>query len=306
MKILRWQCWCLVVLCVALPTFATDLGEPAPALKIKEWIKGEAVDLKEGQGKNIYVVEFWATWCPPCRTSIPHLTDLQAKLKAQNVVFIGISDENPITVKPFVEQLGDKMNYIVAVDDNRKTYDAYMRAFGVGGIPHAFVVNKEGKIVWHGHPMGDLRNVLTQVIAHKFDLANARRAANADKISQDYLKQARAGKAAADLRSLADTVLKDGANNPEVLNHLSWTILTGTGIKDRDLELAVRAAKIAYDETEGKQAPIVDTYARALFDTGKVPEAIAMQKSAVELADDARTKEKFTKTLEGYEKKAEK
>ena len=63
------------------------IGSPAPKIEVKEFVKGEPVKSFE-QGK-IYVVEFWATWCPPCRTSIPHLTEMQKKYK--DVVFIGVS-----------------------------------------------------------------------------------------------------------------------------------------------------------------------------------------------------------------------
>src|SRR5262249_17044980 len=64
------------------------IGSPAPALKIAKWFKGTPVDtFKEGQ---VYVVEFWATWCGPCKTSIPHITEL-AKKDAGKATFIGVS-----------------------------------------------------------------------------------------------------------------------------------------------------------------------------------------------------------------------
>ena len=88
--------------------WAAQLGDPAAPLAIKEWIKGNPVNVKDG--KNIYVVEFWATWCPPCRRSIPHLTEIQKKFKDKGVVVVGISDEAPATVKPFVQKMAGEMD----------------------------------------------------------------------------------------------------------------------------------------------------------------------------------------------------
>ncbi|MCP5461953.1 MAG: TlpA family protein disulfide reductase [bacterium] len=138
---------------------AENLGGAAPALNVSEFIKGDAVDVTDG---GIYVVEFWATWCPPCRASIPHLTELQKKFKDKGVTFIGISQEDLAAVKPFVESMGDAMQYTVAVDNNGATTESYLAPFGIQGIPHAFIV-KEGKLVWHGHPMDSLEEMLDAI-----------------------------------------------------------------------------------------------------------------------------------------------
>jgi thiol-disulfide isomerase/thioredoxin len=137
-------------------------GDAAAPLKIKEWIKGQPVDVKDG--KNIYVVEFWATWCPPCRVSIPHLTQLQKRFKDKGVVVVGISDEPAPTVKPFVKKMAEQMDYLVACDDNRQTFARYMEAYGHDGIPTAFIVDKKGKVVWDGHPMGGLDKAIEAVL----------------------------------------------------------------------------------------------------------------------------------------------
>ena len=94
------------------------LGDPAPALQVAEWIKGAPVNLADGKGKNVYVIELWATWCGPCRASIPHLTELQHKYKDKNVTIISVSIEDAKDVKPFVEQKGADMGYTVAVDSD--------------------------------------------------------------------------------------------------------------------------------------------------------------------------------------------
>ncbi|MHC4520266.1 MAG: TlpA family protein disulfide reductase [Planctomycetota bacterium] len=141
--------------------YPTKLGDAAYPLTGLTWVKGEPVTIAPGK---VYVVEFWATWCPPCLKSIPHLTALQKKHK-DRVVFVGVSNEDPGVVKPFVENQGDNMDYTVAIDSTGAVGKGYMRAFGQGGIPTAFVVDANGKIVWHGHPLANLDAVLEKVLA---------------------------------------------------------------------------------------------------------------------------------------------
>lgn len=171
-------------LAVARPATGAELGDAAKPLQIATWVKGKPVDLAAAKDKQVVVVEFWATWCPPCRASIPHLTELQKKFK--NVAFVGVSDENAATVKKFVAKMGDKMDYTVAVDDDDKTGEAYMKAFGIGGIPHAFIVDKSGHIVWNGHPMGGLEKTLEEVVAGTFSLEKSKKREAARKKVEEF------------------------------------------------------------------------------------------------------------------------
>src|SRR5215210_1132584 len=113
-------------------------GDPAPPLLIAQWAKGTEVKRFE-KGKT-YVVEFWATWCAPCLTSIPHLTALQKKYKDNGVVIVGVTDEDLDTVRPFLKDRGDKMDYTVALDKEAATNAAYLGTANQRPLPHAFVV----------------------------------------------------------------------------------------------------------------------------------------------------------------------
>ena len=79
-------------------TDAANIGSKAPKLQIEHWVKGKPVDLAMADEKKIHILEFWATWCGPCRDSIPHLTKLQEKYKGKGVTVIGITDEPKATV----------------------------------------------------------------------------------------------------------------------------------------------------------------------------------------------------------------
>ncbi len=185
---------------------AAELGGPAAPLVIADWIKGQPVDLATAKGKQVVVVEFWATWCGPCRTSIPHLTDLQKKFK--DVRFVGVSDEDAATVKKFVTKMGEKMDYAVATDKDRKTSAGYMEAFGIGGIPHAFIVDLQGRVVWNGHPMAGLEEALQEVVAGKFDLAKVKQRAAAAKKLEAFYEAAGEGPDDAKLDQMAQELEK--------------------------------------------------------------------------------------------------
>jgi peroxiredoxin len=160
------------------------VGSKAPEIKVEKWLKGGPITLADGKGKNIYVVEFWATWCPPCRRSIPHLSKLQEKYKDKGLVVVGISKEALAVVEPFVKSQKE-MNYNVGSDPKGDTYSAYME--GIGGIPNAFIINKDGLIVWSGHPFV-VEKVLDKVMDGTFDLAKTQRIAELQKKLQDAMQ----------------------------------------------------------------------------------------------------------------------
>ncbi len=153
------------------PSLAQTLkeGSTAPPIKVAKWLKGTPIEKFES-GK-VYVVEFWATWCGPCRQTIPHLTKI-AKKYQDKVTVIGVSIWERVgadKVEEFVRTMGDKMEYHVALDDGDTMATTWMEAAGQDGIPTAFVVDQTGKIVWIGHPMAGLEEVLDAVLAGKWD-----------------------------------------------------------------------------------------------------------------------------------------
>src|SRR5262249_2939498 len=88
-----------------------NIGDASPVFQTGDWVKGNKIEKLE-PGKT-YVVEFWATWCGPCRASIPHLTEMAHQFKDKDVQFIGVDvwENDPAAVKTFVDEMADKMDY---------------------------------------------------------------------------------------------------------------------------------------------------------------------------------------------------
>jgi thiol-disulfide isomerase/thioredoxin len=299
-------------LAATLIAHAAQLRDPAKPLSLVKTVKGTAVDLAAGKGKQVYVVEFWATWCGPCRTSIPHLTELQKRFKDQGVTVVGISDETEDEVRPFVQKMVAKMDYSVALDDNRKTSKDYMAAYQQNGIPTAFVVDQQGRIAWVGHPMDGLDKAIEQIVAGQYDLAAAQkefagRAAREVRMQElnkafgKYMEVA-AKPDATGLAALGKSLVTLAEKDPQILNAIAWNVLTSPDIKTRDMAFVLQVAEAAVEASGGKEAAILDTYARALFDNGKKSEAVLQQKKAIEVAPEDM-KSKLEPALRKYEGK---
>ena len=126
-------------------------AQAATEIQAAYWLNTDPLSLEGLRGK-IVVLEFWATWCPPCRTTIPHLAEMYNAYKDKGVALVSLTNEPRETVEPFVEKMD--MPYPVGGGSPSG------RAYGVRGIPHAFIVSPAGKVVWEGHPMGGLAEAL--------------------------------------------------------------------------------------------------------------------------------------------------
>ena len=164
------------------PEPTLNLGDPAPPLKVSKWLQGPEV--KAFEKGHVYVVEFWATWCVPCIAMMPHMSDLQQQYRGK-ATFVGFTARDkantPEKVAQFVEKRGPKLKYAFAYADDRDTYDAWMTASGQGGIPCCFVVDKDTRLAYIGHPMY-LDLVLPKVVAGSWSKNDA---AAVEKVEKD-------------------------------------------------------------------------------------------------------------------------
>ena len=152
----------------AYPAKVLGVGDKAPILRGVHWLKGDKVqDFLPGK---FYIVDVWATWCGPCVKSIPTINGLQKKYKDSGLTVIGvaISDEES-TVKRFVSSQGDAMSYTVAADVNDIVSKGWLDAAGRDTIPTAFLIDREGKIAFVGHPESGLDAAVAKVARTKFD-----------------------------------------------------------------------------------------------------------------------------------------
>lgn len=123
-----------------------DASAKAPDFTLED-LSGNAVSLEDYRGK-VVLVDFWATWCPPCRQSIPELVRLQESYAGQGLVILGISLDDPGRANnAFLQAFKKKyrMNYPVLRGNERVARDYF--GDGQMGIPTMFVVNREGRIV---------------------------------------------------------------------------------------------------------------------------------------------------------------
>ena len=127
------------------------IGDTAPALAELTWLQGTPVTKYEPG--RVYVVEFWATWCPPCLKAIPHLSALQ-KQYADKLTIISVNAEGPRgtadTIYNFMKRHGKEMAYTVAMQDLIKMpmSEAWISAGGSMGLPTAGIVDARGRLAW--------------------------------------------------------------------------------------------------------------------------------------------------------------
>lgn len=119
------------------PAFAKWVGQPAPDFSVTT-LDGQTIQLSELKGKRV-VLDFWATWCPPCVKEIPHFIQLRNEASTEELVLVGVSTEDAETLKAFVKKQG--VNYPIGSADNLPS--PYK---DVEGIPTTFFIDRQGVI----------------------------------------------------------------------------------------------------------------------------------------------------------------
>jgi len=326
----------LLTVCVAAPA-SPKIGQKAPAVKVAKWITQKPPTLpgEKGAEQRVFLVEFWATWCPPCLKSIPHLAALQKKHEKDGLLILGISNEEPETIEAFIKSKM-KMPYYVGHDDDMKTTTAWTN--DIQTIPHAFVVDKTGTVVWSGNPldMGVMDRVIEQVLAGKYDLEAAKNAAAKEEKFKTLLVRLNAAQTTHDEKKIFAILDQMIALKPDDLQpylikretlrafgHESQIhdleavieqrfkdsvsalrqiaqIEQNKDLTQRNPGLMLRCALRANELTKGRDPETLAALAFVQCELGMVDAAIDSQTQAVALAEDQML-ERYKKTLDYYQ-----
>ncbi|MEI6745214.1 MAG: TlpA disulfide reductase family protein [Methylococcaceae bacterium] len=164
-----------IIATLALATFAltanaTEVGQPAPQFTLPTLKTDSPIALKQFAGKVVYL-DFWASWCAPCKTSFPLLNKLQAKLKAEaqnqgfEVVAVNLDEDKALGEK-FLQEV--PVDFTVLRDEKGEWADKYV----VESMPTSFIIDKNGVVqkIHHGFNSDDIKELeakITELLAKK-------------------------------------------------------------------------------------------------------------------------------------------
>jgi cytochrome c biogenesis protein CcmG, thiol:disulfide interchange protein DsbE len=134
-------CGAVLAMLSSLPAAALEVGEQAPELELATQ-GGGSFKLPKQPGKIVYV-DFWASWCGPCRQSFPWMNAMQEKYKSQDFQVIGINlDAQAADAEKFLAKIPAK--FTVLLDPKA----ASAKSFGVKGMPTSYLIGRDGKVIY--------------------------------------------------------------------------------------------------------------------------------------------------------------
>ena len=160
----RFTVAAVFILLISMTVFA---GSKAPDFTLKN-LNGEDVSLSDYEG-SVLIIDFWATWCPPCRMEIPHFNELYAEYKDKGLEVLGVSLDRggKSVVTDFMKST--EINYTVLMGNNSVSadYQKFVHPDEQNAIPYTFIIDKEGQIaeIFVGYrPKADFESVIVKLL----------------------------------------------------------------------------------------------------------------------------------------------
>jgi thiol-disulfide isomerase/thioredoxin len=142
-----------------LSTTAQTTPSPLPDINLPD-VSGKLHNISEWRGK-ILVINFWATWCPPCLKEIPEFIALQEQFSGKGVQFIGIAIDDQDAVEEYL--ISTQINYPMLIGGINGIALAHQLGNSVDAVPFTLVVDRQGQIIYR-HPGGFSREQLMEII----------------------------------------------------------------------------------------------------------------------------------------------
>lgn len=292
----------LISLLCMVALSSLNIGDPAPSLEGAQWIKGTAPDFKN----QVTIVEFWRTTCGNCRAQIPHLTSLQ-QMYGDRLSVITVSRDSVEKLGEFIKTSGDQMDFSVG-SITKEIGDPYMS--GVTGVPYAFLINRNGQIVWKGHP-SEIDDILAKTIEGSIDIEHLKKidrletslnealAANDPDIiapaDRDLLAADPSNELGLEIGMRLAIYNEEPGMVKEMFYNIKFTGLSGRKanifakmlVTESDLEYRYPEAAFRFSVHALKQEPdndsYMDVFARVLYSLGDLDNAIIWEKRAIAL-----------------------
>lgn len=154
----------LLTLIVAASAMASDLeGKAAPEFTLKT-AEGQQMSLKDALKKGPVLVDFWATWCQPCKQALPPLSKIYEDYKEQGYTMLAISVDNTRSVskiRPYIRSKGFQFPVLLDTDSQ------VLRQYGGNNVPHTVLIAQDGTIrkIWIGYHPGEEKEIEAEVVA---------------------------------------------------------------------------------------------------------------------------------------------
>ncbi|UCE59173.1 MAG: redoxin family protein [Phycisphaerales bacterium] len=288
------------------------IGGPPPILHGIEWVRGDPIDIHRILGQKALLIEFWASWCPPCLLNLPWRTEVQLRFADRGFEWIAVTYESSASVRAALASYPGEIGIRIACSDGLSTRKT-LEAIGVSSVPYAVIVNARGQVAWMGDSRcAEFEDVLVQILSNTWNLEHARRVHGANRTylreTEKRIEQALTSGDGAELVEAARAAMlleipdEDRRLRAALLSRSSKRLLTETNWSGRFDGSALEFSRTAVEDCQWSDAQMVDIHARALFKNGHIAEAVSCQRRTLPLEWDNTRKSRYKKRLAHYER----